>query len=122
MTTRPQTGRHAGRRRLWQIDRSYHESLIGTCLSPQELKGLCRKLQPGVQTTAKDEFRRSLAGVAGEPSPAARRLHKHLDRKYWHTILGFTAARSTAALEMRWKEAAATGEPAGAYWLARTGA
>jgi hypothetical protein len=118
--TRPVTGSHAGRRKLWQIDSSYHESLIGTCLSLRELKGLCRKLQPGVQTAAKNELQRSLARVASEPSPLARRLHKLLDRKYWHTILRFTAAHSTAALETRWKEAASAGELAGAYWALAT--
>ena len=117
--TRPVTGRQAGRRKLWQIDSSFHESLIGACLSLRELKGLCRKLQPGVQTLAMDEYQRSLARVASEPSPAARRLHKHLDRKYWLTILRFTAAHSTAALETQWKEAA-TGELAGAYWALAT--
>jgi len=118
--TRPVTGSHAGRRKLWQIDSSYHESLIDACLSLRELKGLCRKLRSGVQTPATDEFQRSLAGIAGEPSPLARRLHKHLDRKYWHTILRFTGAHSTAALETLWKEAAATGELAGAYWTLAT--
>jgi len=118
--TRPVNGSHAGRRRLWQIDSSYHESLIKACLSLRELKELCRKLLPGVHTTTQDEYRRSLVGIAGVPSPAARRLHKHLDRKYWHTILRFTAAHSTAALELRWMEATATGELAGACWALAT--
>ena len=118
--TRPVTGSRAGRRRLWQIDRSYHDSLIGTCLSLQELKELCRKLKIPVQKPANDDAKRSLVGVASEASPAARRLHKHLDRKYWHTILHFTGAHSTAALETLWKEAAATGELADAYWALAT--
>jgi hypothetical protein len=117
---RPAAGSHAGRRRLWQIDRSYHESLIGACLSLRELKGLCRKLKIPVQNPAKNAVQRSLVGVASEPSPVARRLHKHLDRKHWHTILRFTGAHSTCALETLWKEAAATGELAGAYWALAT--
>ena len=118
--TRPATGNHAGRRKLWLIDSSYHESLIGACLSPRELKELCRKLQPDVQTTAKDGHQRALVGIAGVLSPAARRLHKHLDRKYWLTILRFTRAHSSAALETLWKEAAAGGELASAYWTLAT--
>lgn len=118
--TRPASGSHAGRRKLWQIDSSYHESLIAACLSLREIKGLCRKLQLSVETPAMDEFQRSLVGIASEPSPLARRLHKHLDRKYWHTILRFTGAYSTAALETLCKQAASPGELAGAYWALAT--
>ena len=116
----PVTGSHDGRRKIWQIDRSCHDSLIGTCLSLRELEGLCRKLKISLENPAKDDVLRSLVGIAGEPSAAARRLHKHLDRKYWHAILRFTRAHSTAALETLWKEAAATDELAGAYWALAT--
>jgi len=118
--TRPVTGSHAGRRKLWQIDRSYHDSLIGTCLFLREREELCRKLKIPVKNPARDDVLRSLVGVASEPSPAARRLHKHLDRKYWHAILHFSGAHSAAALETLWKKAAATGELAGAYWALAT--
>jgi Uncharacterized protein conserved in bacteria (DUF2325) len=118
--TRPVTASHAGRRRLWQIDRTYHSSLIGTCLSLQERKELCQKLKIPVQNPAKDAIQRSLVGVASEPSPVARRLHKHLDRKYWHTILRFSEAHSSFALERLWQSAAARGESVGAYWALAT--
>jgi hypothetical protein len=116
----PATGRHAGRRKLWQIDSSHQESLIGTCLTPRERKELCRKLKIPVQNPAIDDVLRSLVGVASEPSPAARRLHKHLDRKYWYVILHFTAAASTAALERLWKKSVSAGELAVAYWALAT--
>ena len=116
----PGNRRHAGRQKLWQLDNAYHGSLIGTCLSQQELEELCRKLRITVVSPAAHELRRALVGVAGEPSPLARRLHKFLDRKYWATILHFTTAHSTAALETLWREAVAAGELAGAYWALAT--
>ena len=117
--TRPGSGNDGGRRKLWQIDRACHGRVIGTCLSPRELRNLCRKLLIVVQPPGEDEFLRVLVGIAGEPSSAARRLHKYLDRKYWRTILRFTEATSTAALNALWRQEGA-GDAAGAYWALAT--
>jgi Uncharacterized protein conserved in bacteria (DUF2325) len=112
---------HAGRKKLWQLDSSLHCSILGTCLSLQELKELCRKLRLSVQVPLTAyELYRSLVNVAAEPTPVARRLHKHLDRKYWTTILRFTGAHSASMLETLWEAAVDGGEMAGAYWALAT--
>ena len=116
----PVTGSHDGRRKIWQIDRSCHDSLIGTCLSLRELEGLCRKLKISVENPAKDAVLRSLVGIAGEPSAAARRLHKLWIVNTGTPSFASPAAHSTAALETLWKEAASTDELAGAYWALAT--
>jgi hypothetical protein len=111
----------AGRKKLWHLDGSFHCSIIGTCLSVQDLKDLCRKMQITVQVPLTDyELHHSFVNIAGNASPAARRLHKHLDRKYWTTILRFTRAHSASMLETLWEEAVESGEFAGAYWALAT--
>jgi hypothetical protein len=117
--TLQETGAAAGRRKLWQLDSVCRESLIGLCLSPRELKELCRKLMIAAHPPEAEEFRRALIDVSGTPSRAARRLHKHLDRKYWRTVLRFTGATSTAALATLWQETPA-GEAADAFWALAT--
>ena len=111
----------AVRKRLWQLDGPFHCSVIGTCLSLEELKDLCRKMRITVQTPLTDyELHRSFVGVAGEHTPVARRLHKHLDQKYRATIRRFAKAQSDTALETLWVEAVESGELAGAYWALAT--
>jgi hypothetical protein len=112
---------YPGRRKLWHLEAPFRCSLLGTCLSQQELKALCRKLGIAVQAPLSPyELHRVLVAVAGEPSPVARRLHKHLDRKYWATILHFTRAHSASMLETLWLAAVECGELAGAYWALTT--
>jgi hypothetical protein len=108
-----------GRRKLWQLDSACRERLIGSCLSARELKELCRRLGIEVRSPEADEFRRALIEAAGAPSPAARRLHKYLDRKYWPTVLRFTAATSNAALAALWRDTGAA-ETADASWALAT--
>jgi hypothetical protein len=119
MDTSLDSGDTAGRRKLWQLDSACRESLIGGCLSPRELKDLCRKLGVEVPSPEANEFRRALVDLSGTPSPAARRLHKYLDRKYWRTVLRFTGATSTVALAALWRETA-FGEAADACWALAT--
>jgi hypothetical protein len=115
------SGSAAGRRKIWQLDRPFHCSILGTCLSLQELRILCRKLRITVQAPLSAyELHRSFVAVAAEPTAAARRLHKHLDRKYWATILRYTRAHSAPALEALWEAAVECGEWTGAYWALAT--
>jgi hypothetical protein len=119
VVTGPDAGETAGRRKLWQLDSVCRGSLFGKCLAPRELRELSRKLRIVVQPPDADEVRRALVEVSGAPSPAARRLHKYLDRKYWPTILRFTGATSAAALSVLWQENGSR-EAADACWAVAT--
>jgi hypothetical protein len=95
----------------------WHCSVIGTCLSLAELRGLCCRLSVTAAAPLTDyELHRSFVGVAGGRTRAARRLHKHLDRKYRATIRRYARALSDTALAGLWDEAVESGAPAGAYW------
>ena len=112
---------YAGRKKLWQLDSPFHCSVIGTCLSLEELRDLCRKMRVSVQAPLTDyELHRSFVGVVAEPTSATRRLHKHLDQKYRTTIRRFAKAQSNTALETLWNESVESGELAGAYWALAT--
>ncbi|MCO6411104.1 MAG: hypothetical protein J5I92_00005, partial [Thiogranum sp.] len=45
---------YAGRKKLWQLDSPFHCSVIGTCLSLEELRDLCRKMRISVQAPLTD--------------------------------------------------------------------
>ncbi len=110
------------RRKIWELERSFHCSLIGTCLSLDELRMLCRKLQPVATARLSDyELHRSFVAVAAEDSYAARRLHKFLDRKYRHEIRCLNAVPAEE-LQAHWRASLASRDPAGVYWALATDA
>lgn len=109
------------RKKLWQLDSPYHCSIIGTCLSLEELRRLCQKMRIRLQADLTDyELHRSFVGIAGEKTYAARRLHKYLDQKYRVAIRHFATANDETVLRTRWGKVVESGDIAGAYWALAT--
>lgn len=82
------------RKKVWQLDSPFHCSVIGTCLSSEELRRLCRKLRIRVQADLTDyELHRSFVGIAGKKTYAFRCLHRYLDQKYRVAIHRFAKAQ-----------------------------
>jgi len=105
------------RKKLWQLDGSFHCSIIGTCLSLQELRELCQKLRITVQGSLTDyELHHSFVGIAAKSTYAARRLQKYLDQKYQAALRRFAGTQTDKAFKTHWREAVESGELAGAYW------
>jgi len=106
-----------GRRRLHELDRSYHCAILGTCLSLQELYKVLRQSGITLPPGASDyDAHRSLVGASGRGGHAARRLQRFLDRKYQRSIASLGLCHTPQALEQAWQEALKQGDIAGTFW------
>jgi Uncharacterized protein conserved in bacteria (DUF2325) len=106
------------RRKLWEIPSHLHCSVIGTCLSMDDLRKLTRKGGMRISDDATDYCVHSyFVREAGSDSKLARLLHKMLDDKHAVDIRRFSAvAADAAAIEALWEKAMENGRVAGAYW------
>jgi hypothetical protein len=106
------------RRKLWEIPSHLHCSVIGTCLSMDDLRKLTRKGGMRISDDATDYCVHSyFVREAGTESKLARMLHKMLDDKHAVDIKRFWAVASdAAAIEALWEKAMDNGRVAGAYW------
>jgi hypothetical protein len=106
------------RRKLWEIPSHLHCSVIGTCLSMDDLRKLTRKGGMRISDDATDYCVHSyFVREAGTESKLARMLHKMLDDKHAVDIRRFSAVASdAAAIEALWEKAMENGRVAGAYW------
>jgi hypothetical protein len=106
------------RRKLWEIPSHLHCSVIGTCLSMDDLRKLTRKGGMRISDDATDYCVHSyFVREAGTESKLARLLHKMLDDKHAVDIRRFSAvAADAAAIEALWEKAMESGRVAGAYW------
>lgn len=114
--------RHPRRRRkLWELQAHFHCSVIGTCLTMDELRRLCRKTNILFETPVSDhELHSAFVNIAGESAYPSRLLQKHLDSKYKRTIQPFLKIRTGSELARLWAEAIKTGEVASAFWALLT--
>jgi hypothetical protein len=106
------------RRKLWEVPSHLHCSVIGTCLSMDDLRKLTRKGGMRISDDATDYCVHSyFVREAGTESKLARMLHKMLDDKHAVDIKRFSAVASdAAAIEALWEKAMDNGRVAGAYW------
>lgn len=109
------------RRKLWQIDPSWHCLVIGTCLTPDEARACAAKA--GHETTGIEDFRMHHACVqvaADRSRPLARALHKRLEAKHARTVRAFERARTVAALGALWDGCRDAGTIGPALWALAT--
>lgn len=104
------------RRKLWELERHYHCSVIGTCLTLAELRKIKRQLKGIVHALDTDyDLHRVFVVAVQEVTPATRLIHKFLERKYKSAIQKL-AKMQPAVFSTYWTMALSTGEIAGAYW------
>lgn len=115
---KPAAHKHSRRRKkLWDLPSHFHCSVIGTCLTLDELRRLCRKANIVFDTAVSDhELHSAFVNVAGESAYSSRLLQKHLDNKYKRLIQQLQKIRPADELQLRWNEAMQTGEVASAFW------
>ncbi len=106
-----------GRKKLWEIERGYHCSIIGTCLSLADLDKLTRKYELRIPRSAEDyEVHGYFVKLSETRSALSKQLHKHLDRRYASAVKRFRRAKSLEALLQLWDDAVAGGDIPGPYW------
>lgn len=107
--------------RLWELPEKFHCSIVGTCLTLEELRRFARRAKIFPQTQISDyELHRAFVGMAGEPGFVSRLVQKHLDRKYQRILQQLATASDLESSASLWDEAVASGEVTGAYWALLT--
>jgi hypothetical protein len=105
--------------RLGDLDSHLHCSVIGTCLSVQELRRLMARFCDVTQ--ANDlEVHHEAVRLASVDRDAARALHKALDRQHASTLQRFSRVKVPSELESLWDEALHQGNVPAAYWAVLT--
>ncbi|WCM24630.1 DUF2325 domain-containing protein [Paraburkholderia bryophila] len=118
----PQSRPDAPRRaRLAELDGHLHCSIIGTCLSTQELRKLVPKFTNLDRRDASDlEIHHAAVELAIEGGAGAKALHKSLDDHYAAAIRRFDQAGDDTGLLKLWDEALKSGDIPPAYWALMT--
>jgi Uncharacterized protein conserved in bacteria (DUF2325) len=120
MTPDPGDG-SAGRHKLWELDAGSHCSIIGTCLSLDDLHRIIRKAELRIGPDAQDyDIHGYFVTWAGSRSPLSKLVHKTLDRKYATQLARFRRSSTAEELWDLWRQSTATGDIAGAYWALMT--
>lgn len=109
------------RRALWQIDGGMQCSIIGTCLTDQELHHILRKHDLKLNHEAKTYDLHSYAvHTASQLGPVSRSMSKLLDRKAAGVIRLFERAADVGAMQTLWDKMRDSGRIAEAYWAVMT--
>lgn len=109
------------RTKIWELAASLHCSIIGTCLTTGELRGLLRKFtRPSTETPTDHDLHTLAVSAAGKHDLVAKQIQKALDRRHAGTILRFAKATALDDLYRLWDEAVQSGDIPGAYWAAMT--
>jgi Uncharacterized protein conserved in bacteria (DUF2325) len=109
------------RRKLWELDTRLHCSVVGTCLSLGDLRRIERQLdiEPSKNLTELS-VHGNFVVWAGQAGPAARRMHKLLDRRYTAAIRRFGGAVGGGELAALWEASLKDGDIPGPYWALLT--
>ncbi|WP_419175771.1 DUF2325 domain-containing protein [Desulfosediminicola sp.] len=109
------------RKKLWQLEQRYHCSLIGICLSRNDLRAFSQRKSYGISSKANDfEIHQHLTGIASLRSTQSRVLHKMLDHKYSQAVRRYSSCSDDEAIRAQWEEDQRAGRVAGAYWAIMT--
>lgn len=115
------TGLASNRPKLWELDARLHCSVIGTCLSLEDLRGVCRRIGLQIDAWMSDyEFHHACVAMADRPLPAVRQLNKLLERKYKEDVVRLARVDDRDQLLRAWRDALDQGSVAGTYWALLT--
>ncbi len=112
--------RPAARRRLWELHKSLHCSIIGTCLSTTELRKLLTRA--GIRTEDKSDHELHGQGVSlsAQSDSAGKLLNKLLDERHNLSVKKYGRAKTEEEVRKQWLEDVKAGDIPGAYWATMT--
>lgn len=107
------------RLRLWEIDKSMHCSILGTCLRLGDLRAIARRARYRLDPKASSyQVHSWFVDMVALPNELSKRVDKLLEKRYYAAACKIRGAGSEAELAQRWREVHAEGQIAGAYWAA----
>jgi hypothetical protein len=105
------------RLKLFEIDPQWHCTIIGTCLTIGELRGLVAKLRAPLRAEAAPyELHSGMVHLASRDRGISKGITKLLDRKHALALIQFSRATDSIQLAALWSAAMAKGEVASACW------
>jgi hypothetical protein len=114
-------GQARRRRSLWEIDRTFHCSLIGTCLGLKETRKMLVKAGLRVPVDASDfDVHTNAVQLAENRCRFSKEVTRKLDRRHVATIARYSRAETVVQVESLWREDLESGEVVGAYWALMT--
>jgi len=106
------------RKKLWQLHTSFHCSVIGTCLTLEELRFIAKNHLPSASNSTPDhELHSAFVYLAKQADGVIRHCQKRLDKKFNAIIKRCARIKDNAALLSIWEEALNSGDIAGTYWM-----
>ncbi len=119
--TLPAGGAESPRKKLWDLSPNLYCSIIGTCLTSDELRKIMQKCRGDeVRSLSDHDLHTEAVHTAAEKGDAGKLLNKALDRRHEAAIQRFDKAKSPAEILALWNEAKRRGDVAGAYWAGIT--
>lgn len=114
---KPAQTKPSRRLKIWEVGRSYHCAILGTCLTLPELHKLIRQSGVILGPKASDyEAHRALVSVMGQDNRSARVLTRLLDKKYLRTLNQLAKLSDSTSLSEAWDQAMRSGDIAGPFW------
>ena len=109
------------RRRIWEMSSYLHCSIIGTCLTPTELRQILIKVGlPGAHKETDHALHGRAVVLAGKREVASKLLQKALDRRHRAAIALSSKARDVEEVSALWSNAVDKAEIPGGYWAVLT--
>jgi len=115
MTQESELALTSTRVRLADLDAHLHCSVIGTCLTNDELRRVLVRFID-LHEASELELHHEAVRLASKDAQAARALHKALDRRYEPVVKRFAKAKETHEVELLWNEFFRRGDVSAAYW------
>jgi len=110
-------GERSGRLRLWEVQGGLHCSLVGTCLSTEDLTGIARRLGLAVDAgLAEHDLHSIFVRAAASEGPIARAMQRLLDKRHDGALRKVGRARGADELSGLWTGFRDAGLIPGAYW------
>jgi hypothetical protein len=102
---------------IFEMHRSVHCSIIGTCLPVSELRRLLIKLGvPGAASDDDHALHKQAVALAARPHDGGKLIHKTLDRRHEAAIRQCAKLVEESELLRHWEDALARGDIPGPYW------
>jgi len=109
------------RRKLWELESRWLCSVLGTCLSMNDLRKIQRQCNLQFETPPQDyQLHAAMVHEAKSNNRTAHCLHKILDKKYQRWIKQWSRQAERNDLNKLWKNAVHTGDIAGNFWALLT--
>jgi hypothetical protein len=105
------------RQKLWELRGSLHCSILGTCLSHDDLLRLASKCNIKLPSDIRPyDLHAYFVEEAGKAAPLSRATHKLLDRRYHGILRKVATCKTPEELVTLWEAEYDAGRIAGAYW------